>query len=50
MGSKLLKQNDEDNIIKKINFLKDISFLDVYESYDKQNEMLEFLMLSLRLE
>ena len=50
MGSKLLKQNDEDNIIKKINFLKDISFLDVYESYDKENEMLEFLMLSLRLE
>ena len=50
IGSKLLKQNDEDNIIKKINFLKDISFLDVYESYDKQNEMLEFLMLSLRLE
>ena len=49
-GSKLLKQNDEDNIIKKINFLKDISFLDVYESYDKENEMLEFLMLSLRLE
>ena len=50
MGSKLLKQNDEDNIIKKINFLKDISFLDLYESYDKENEMLEFLMLSLRLE
>lgn len=50
MGSKLLKQNDEDKIIKKINFLKDISFLDVYESYDKENEMLEFLMLSLRLE
>ena len=49
-GSKLLKQNDEDKIIKKINFLKDISFLDVYESYDKENEMLEFLMLSLRLE
>ena len=49
-GSKLLKQNDEDKIIKKINFLKDISFLDVYESYDKENEILEFLMLSLRLE
>ena len=48
--SKLLNQNDEDNIIKKINFLKDISFLDLYESYDKENEMLEFLMLSLRLE
>ena len=48
--SKLLKQNNEDNFKEKINFLRSISFLDVYENYNKQNEILEFLMLSLRLE
>ncbi|MBL06703.1 MAG: hypothetical protein CL773_02400 [Chloroflexi bacterium] len=48
--SKLLKQNNEVNFKEKINFLRSISFLDVYENYNKQNEILEFLMLSLRLE
>jgi len=45
-----INQKKISTVKRKIIFLKENNFLDVYESQNKENEILEYLMLNLRLE
>jgi len=47
---KKIKEKKINQINEKISFLKEKSFFDVYEDHSYKNEILEFLMLSLRLD